>query len=243
MRRVPSLFAVLLVASSATAEPRVDRHGDPLPKDALLRIGTVRLRHAASLMSVVFTPDGKTIISASVHDSVRLWDAATGAPKGVLPQLMNGGVIALAVSPDGKTLAASNPDSTVRFWDIATLKPLAACRGHTGPVRALFFTPDGKTLITAGGDGGAPGDGTLRFWDAVTGGEQHQIKADSDWIFSARPFPRRQAPGQYRRGAYDPPLERRHARGSAFDEVRKQAAESSPFLRTAKRSPRRKDRT
>lgn len=53
-----------------------DGLGDPLPRFALARLGTERLRHQYHAMSIAFAPDGKTL--ATVAGDVRLWDVASG---------------------------------------------------------------------------------------------------------------------------------------------------------------------
>src|SRR2546430_799038 len=43
----------------AAGKPRVDRLGDPLPPGVLARMGSGRLRHADTLETVAFSPDGR----------------------------------------------------------------------------------------------------------------------------------------------------------------------------------------
>jgi RNA polymerase sigma factor (sigma-70 family) len=171
----------------APRRPVLDRHGDPLPPGALLRVGTGRLRHSGPVSAVTFSSDGRTLASAAIQDSVRLWGSAGGELKGELDlrnYFLSGGAVGLALSPDGKTIATGNPDCSVSLWDVEAKKERCRLTGHAGLVRTLFFTPDGKTLITTGGDGSAD-DGTVRFWDAAGGEGTGSIKADARWVLGA----------------------------------------------------------
>jgi WD40 repeat protein len=70
-----------------------------------------------SILSLVWSPDGKTIITASSDGSIRFRDAATLDPIRVIDHQVDW-VEALSVSPDGKRLAAGRFNSSLSLYDV-----------------------------------------------------------------------------------------------------------------------------
>src|SRR4051794_21812679 len=65
--------------------------------------------HTAPVRSVAFSPDRKTLASADVDGTIRLWEVATGKGRAPLQGHLNL-VGSVAFSPDGKTLASAGWD-------------------------------------------------------------------------------------------------------------------------------------
>jgi WD40 repeat protein len=141
---------------------RTDLYGDPLPPGAIARFGSLRFRPGGQVYAIAFTPDGKTLASASSDQTVRLWEAKTGRE---IRRLLDrkGEVFSLSMSSDGKLLAAAGERGIIWVWETTTWKRVRRFRGHQGWVRAVRFSPDGKLLATGGFEG------VIRLWDVAAG--------------------------------------------------------------------------
>jgi WD40 repeat protein len=118
--------------------------------------------HATSVLSVVFSPDGKRIASGAMDGTMKLWDATTGAlirdSQAHVPPLST-----LAFSSDGKNIASGSWDNTVKLWDAETGALLATLQGHTSRPLSVAFSPNGRHLLSASEDG------EVRLWSLPQG--------------------------------------------------------------------------
>jgi len=166
---------------------RADASDAPLPKGAVARMGSTRLRHGDAVSFAAYTPDGKAIVTAGRDRMVRLWDLATGqevrrfawddAAPDAKPEPSEDGAAQrreqqywddtarscqAALSADGKIVAASR-GGVVCLWETAGGKKLRQLQTRQKRLLQLAFAADGKSLLTLG-----PGQATAA-WDVATG--------------------------------------------------------------------------
>ncbi|MFN0173794.1 MAG: caspase family protein, partial [Saprospiraceae bacterium] len=98
-----------------------------------------------SVMSVAFSPDGKTVLTGSLDYTAKLWDL-----NGREIQSFSGHaeeVESVAFSPDGKTVLTGSWDNTAKLWDLNG-REIQSFSGHAEHVLSVAFSPDGKTVLT-----------------------------------------------------------------------------------------------
>jgi eukaryotic-like serine/threonine-protein kinase len=122
--------------------------------------------HEGSVSAVAFSPDGKTLTSASWDKTAKLWDVATARELRALAG-HSGSVWCAAFAPDGKTLATGSLDRTVKLWNVASGEVVATLAGHTQSVHNVAWSTDGATLAsgshtTAFGSASGPFTGGAR---------------------------------------------------------------------------------
>ncbi len=129
--------------------------------------------HKSDVLSVAFSPDGKTLATCSKED-VRLWNTEGGHNRSIINHFA---ILDVAFSPDGKTLASGNDDNTVSLWDKKSAKLINTLIGHKERVSNVVFSPHGETLASADYN-------NVLLWNVKTGEHLHTLSTIENYNYS-----------------------------------------------------------
>lgn len=166
------LFASMTTLAQDRRDGSCDTNGVPLPPGAIARAGWMRVKHNGAIQSLLFTADGRSLVSSSGLDGVIL---ITDVRSSGVVRILRGHASAvggLSLSPDGSTLASGGMDGAVRTWDMKTGETIRKFKAGESS-GAVAFSPDGSCLA-AGGD-----DRQIHLWSTATGEEIRTLRADS----------------------------------------------------------------
>ncbi|GIW81927.1 MAG: hypothetical protein KatS3mg105_3734 [Gemmatales bacterium] len=120
------------------------------------------------ILSAVFIPKTKYILSGGADQSVRIWDLKTGETTQTL-QSSGIAVKGVAVSSDGKYVLATG--KSIRLWEVGseTSREIRRFTAFTGEMTCVAFSHD-EQFVLAGTRGK-----TLHVWDFETAKELKQL--------------------------------------------------------------------
>ncbi|WP_299485582.1 hypothetical protein [Acaryochloris sp. IP29b_bin.137] len=130
--------------------------------------------HQAGVISVVFSPDGNTLISASEDNTIKLWDRS-GKLLNSLKEHTDT-VYSVAFSPDRNTLTSASRNGTIKLWDRSE-ELLNSLKGHIDTGYSVAFSPDRNTLASVSEDN------TIKLWDR-SGKLLNSLKGHTDTVIS-----------------------------------------------------------
>jgi WD40 repeat protein len=134
--------------------------------------------HTAWVNFAVYTSDGKKIITASMDDTARIWDAESGEELKKM-EMRDRSLRSRAFSPDKKKMVVTG-GRVVRILDVESGEVLQTLR-HTNSAMGATFSPDGRRIVTTIWNSPAPM--TARIWDAESGRELHTLEVPDSSTF------------------------------------------------------------
>ncbi len=117
--------------------------------------------HGGDVESVVFSADGKRLVTASEDQTAKIWDAADGNELLTLKG-HTGPVTCVAITADGKQVATGGRDHLAKLWDATTGRETHSLTAGTNYLTSVAFSPDGKRLASAA-------ILAAKVWDTTTG--------------------------------------------------------------------------
>ena len=134
----------------------------PTPEIPLQEAKIVLEGHSAGVLSVAYSPDGNTIASGSVDDTLRLWSVSQAR----LLRTMQGHPFPIGqvvFSPNGVNIFTGSTDGIIRIWQVSSGIFVRSLAGHTGQITGLDISKDGKWLVSSAEDF------TVRIWRLPNG--------------------------------------------------------------------------
>jgi len=133
--------------------------------------------HSSDVSSLMFTPDGRRVVSTSWDKTLRIWDFENGFCLRSL-EGHSDFVLSAIITPDGSRVVSISRDSTLRIWDLETGDCLRIIKGYVDWDATVVMSPDGhRVVLTGRGD-------TLRVWDIEKGECLHVFKGHYDDVYS-----------------------------------------------------------
>ena len=146
--------------------------------------------HFGIVNSVAFSPDGKTLASASMDDLIRVWDVRAREQIRTFSGHKGGVTSSVVFSPDGSVLASGGGDKTVRLWDVRTGERMRTLSGQLDGISSVAFSHDGELLASGSGPrGGDHNDKTIWIWNARTGDHLHTLEGHTSGVSCLAFFP------------------------------------------------------
>lgn len=160
--------------------------------------------HTHYVMSAFFHPKDDLIVSASMDQTVRVWDisglrkssSSTGGPGNfeafdtfsTVKYVLEGhdrGVNYAVFHPTLPLILSAADDRTIKIWRMSETKAweVDSCRGHFNNVSSALFHPKSELIVSCGEDK------TIRVWDLAKRSAIQTFRRENDrfWVLASHP--------------------------------------------------------
>ncbi|KAG1807087.1 uncharacterized protein BJ212DRAFT_1485748 [Suillus subaureus] len=108
--------------------------------------------HQDFVASVLWTPDGQQLVSASHNKTIKFWDSLNGTQIGQPCTGHTKEIYSLVISSDGSFIASASFDNTVRLWSTKSHQQIGQAFEHATSVIFVAISPNGELLAAFGTD-------------------------------------------------------------------------------------------
>lgn len=142
-----------------------------------LSLARTLIGHSDSVWSVALSVDGRTLVSGSQDNTIKIWNPNTGQLNRTI-EAHSDSLRSVGISLDGQMLFSASGDGTVKVWNTQTGELRYTLTGHPAPVWSVALSRDGQTLVSGSEDK------TIKVWNLQTGQLVRTLSGHSAPVYS-----------------------------------------------------------
>jgi hypothetical protein len=118
--------------------------------------------HQLPILSLIFSPDCKTLFTASEDKKLIRWQLELAEPKPHITEVPSP-ITAMAISLDGQYLVTGSTDFTLKVWNAHNGDLVNTLIGHSGAIQSIAISSNGAVIVSGSADQ------TIKVWNLYTG--------------------------------------------------------------------------
>lgn len=128
--------------------------------------------HMSGVTAVAVSPDGRSLISGSRDEIIKVWD--WWAQEEIFTLNARSFIYAITISADGETFAIRGRDQTVKAWSLRTGQQIRPEKGALRAIASVTMTGD-RHLVSSS-------QNTIKIWNLKTGRELCTLKGHTSLV-------------------------------------------------------------